>query len=134
MQLATPTPVAEPEPWKPNSTDPLAGTELFQDSELTEVPLSVPFHRFVIDVPLGRVSPTVHFEMAADPAVTLTVPVKPPVQELDTVKAPEHDFVPAGGAVVGGTVADGVVGAVVVGGVVVGGVVPPAFSASRTEV
>jgi hypothetical protein len=30
---------------------------------------------FVIAVPLGRVSPTVHLVIAADPAVTRTVPV-----------------------------------------------------------
>jgi hypothetical protein len=131
VQLATPTPEAEPAPWKPNSTDALAGTALFQDSELTEVPLSCPFHRFVIDVPLGMVSPTVHFASAADPAVTLTVPVKPPAQEFVTAKVPEHVFVP----VVGGTLVDGtLVGGTVVGGAVVGEVVPPALSASRTEV
>lgn len=102
VQLVAATPVAGPEPWKPNSTDPLAGTEPFQVVGVTEDPFSWPFQRFVIAVPLGIVSLTVQFEMAADPAVTRTVPTKPPFQELPRVKTAEHDLMPEGGGVVVG--------------------------------
>src|SRR4051794_18098719 len=96
-------------------------------------------------------SVTVHFEIAADPAVTRTLPTKPPFQELATVNVAEQAALPdgggldgggldGGGVVGGGLVGGGLVGGGLVGGGLVGGglvgggVVPPLLRASRTAV
>src|SRR4051812_20265872 len=74
--------------------------------------------------PAGTVSPTLHRVTARD-ADTRTEPVKPPDQELLTVKVAVQPALVTGG-VVGGVVTGAVVvvtGGVVTGGVVTGGVV-----------
>lgn len=84
------------------------------------VPLFVPFHRLEMVWPLASVSFTVQLLIADEPAVTLTLPLKPPVQLLDVVYDAEQVPEPPAGAVLGGAV----VGVDVVG-VDDGGVVVP---------
>lgn len=46
------------------------------------VPLFTPFHRLLMVCPLASVSFTVQLLIADEPAVTVTLPLKPPVQLL----------------------------------------------------
>src|SRR5690349_14371970 len=91
-------------------------------------PLTVmtPFHSWVICWPLARVQFKVQLEMAALPALTVTVPWKPPGHGLTRENVAEQAPVAGGVVVTGGVVTGGVVvtgGRVVTGGVVTGGVV-----------
>ena len=82
MQDEAATPAAEPAPWKPNSVEAAACSEPFQERFVTVEPFCAPFQRLVIEVPDGIVRVTFQPLIAELPAVTLTEPTKPPLQEL----------------------------------------------------
>ena len=66
----------------PAPRDPL--NEAFLTVIAPLVPELVPFHRLWMVTPLGRVRCTVHPLIAEEPAVTVTAPLNPPCQLLDT--------------------------------------------------
>jgi len=117
-------------PVKPNVVVPFAATAPLYGMFVTVTAepdvATVPLHSWVIVWPLANVQPTVHRDIGAFPAFTVTDAWNPPgepghwlVTVYVAVQAP-----PAGGAVVGGAVVGGaVVGGAVVGGRVVGGAV-----------
>lgn len=80
---------AVPLPVNPNVVEPpgerLPLYEAFLTDTVPLVPLFVPFHNWVIVCPLARVSLTVQPLIADEPAVTVTVPWKPPGQLLTCV-------------------------------------------------
>src|SRR5690242_16674480 len=108
---------------KPNCADAPAAREPFHDRLRTvtvgELETSSPFQSWVIDWPEPGDQVTVQPVIAAPPALTVTMPWKPPCQELAVWYVAEQP--PGAGGVVVGAVVGGVLGAVVGG--VVGGVV-----------
>jgi hypothetical protein len=73
-------------PRKPNEVDALAARfplyEAFRTVIGDVVPVATPFQTWVTVWPLANVSRTVQPVIAAVPAVTVTLPWKPPVHEL----------------------------------------------------
>lgn len=78
--------VALPLAVKPNCVEPPAPSEPLYDKlrtvTLEPLVVSVPFQSWVIDWPLASVQVTVQAAMGEPPAVTVTLPWKPPCHEL----------------------------------------------------
>jgi hypothetical protein len=79
---------------KPNCVEAPAPSEPLNDRFFTvtlePLVVSVPFHSWVIDWPLARVHVTVQLLIGAAPAVTVTLPWKPPCHELSVWYAALH--------------------------------------------